>query len=145
MQRGKGGRARTVRLLCDAGPYIEWWLDKRRELGIGARALLFCTIRTTGTCGLSKTTQGGAMHTSYVRTLLPRLARKAGIAKRVHAHGPRHAHATRLHRQRVPLAGIRAQLGHSRSAITWQYLEELSGEEALELLDGVEWSIGRDE
>jgi site-specific recombinase XerD len=32
----------------------------------------------------------------YVRQLLPRLARRAGIEKRVHAHGLRHTHALDL-------------------------------------------------
>lgn len=40
---------------------------------------MFCTLA------------GEPLDASYVRRLLPRLARKAGIDKPVHAHGLRHA------------------------------------------------------
>jgi site-specific recombinase XerD len=36
--------------------------------------------------------RGGPMNSSYVRQLLPRLAKRAGIEKRVHPHGLRHTH-----------------------------------------------------
>jgi integrase len=48
-----------------------------------------------------------------VRHLLPRLARKAGITRRVHAHGLRHTYAAELARERTPINVIRDALGHS--------------------------------
>jgi len=54
------------------------WLDRRRKLSPGARAPIFCTLA------------GGRIDTSYVRRLLPRLAARAGVDRRVHAHGLRH-------------------------------------------------------
>ena len=85
VQHGKGDKRRVVG--CDLGTslLVDQWLLSRRKLGIPTRAPLFCTL------------QGGEIDTSYVRHLLPRLARKAGIGKRVHAHGLRHAFAVDLH------------------------------------------------
>jgi site-specific recombinase XerD len=59
------------------------------------------------------TLAGAPVDTSYVRHLLPRLARRAGIAKRVHAHGLRHRHAIDLVQEGAPLTTIRDLLGHS--------------------------------
>ena len=39
------------------------------------------------------------LQAAYVRALLPCLARRAGIAKPVHAHGLRHTHAFELARK----------------------------------------------
>jgi len=52
----------------------------------GARSPVFCTLK------------GGRLDPSYIRHLLPRLARKAGIERRVHAHGLRHTYAAELAR-----------------------------------------------
>ncbi len=46
----------------------------------------------------------------YVRALLPRLARKAGVEKRVHAHGLRHSHAAELAVEGFPVNLVQAQL-----------------------------------
>ena len=62
------------------------------------------------------------MDQSYVRHLLPRLARKAGIERRVHAHGLRHAFAVDLVRAGAPLYVVRDALGHSSVATTQVYL-----------------------
>ena len=43
------------------------------------------------------------MKTAYVRAMLPRLARKAGIERRVHAHAFRHSFAFELVNERTPL------------------------------------------
>ncbi|MQA75751.1 MAG: tyrosine-type recombinase/integrase, partial [Solirubrobacterales bacterium] len=51
-----------------------------------------------------------------MRRLLPRLARRAGIQKRVHAHGLRHAHAAELAAEGKPVNLIQRQLGHSSLA-----------------------------
>ena len=51
------------------------WVEKRKQMGISGRTNLFCTLDRHPLKG------------SYVRTLLPRLADKAGIEKRVHPTG----------------------------------------------------------
>jgi hypothetical protein len=72
---GKGGRSRTVGLDPGAAAIIERWLDARSRLGLGGRHPVFCTLR------------GHPMSDAYVRVMLKRLAARAGIDKRVHAHG----------------------------------------------------------
>ncbi len=50
------------------------------------------------------------MKPAYVRTLFPRLARKAGIERRVHPHGLRHSFAFELASEGTPLHVIQCQL-----------------------------------
>jgi integrase-like protein len=47
------------------------------------------------------------MDQSYVRHLLPRLARRAGVERRAHAHGLRHAFAVDFVRAGAPLYVVR--------------------------------------
>ena len=70
--QGKGGRARTVGLDPEACAVLERWLDGRARRALKGRHRLFCTLT------------GKPLETSYVRALLPRLAERAGIEKRVH-------------------------------------------------------------
>jgi hypothetical protein len=79
--RGKGGKRRTIGLDPGAFAVVERWLDVRTKLGISSRALVICTLK------------GKPVASAYVRALMPRLACRAGIEKRVHAHGLRHTHA----------------------------------------------------
>jgi hypothetical protein len=53
---------------------------------------------------------------SYVRALLPRLERKAGIEKRVHPHGLRHTCAAELVIEGAPVPLIQQQLGPCQPA-----------------------------
>jgi len=64
---GKGDRRRTVGLDPGAMAMVERWMEQRRDLGVGRRAPLFCTL------------SGEVLQPSYVRTLLPRLAERAGL------------------------------------------------------------------
>ena len=98
---GKGDRARTIGLDAGAFALVDAWVDCRRRIGLDRTAPLFCTLA------------GRRLHASYVRQLLPRLARKAGIGKRVHPHGLRHTHATELAAENVSLLDIQTQLGHA--------------------------------
>ncbi len=75
---GKGDRRRTVGMDPAAFALLERWMDKRRQLALPVRGPVFCTLK------------GQPMDPSYVRRLLPRLAARAGIDKRVHPHGLRH-------------------------------------------------------
>lgn len=76
---------------------------------------------------------------SYVRRLLPKLAAKAGIDKRVHPHGLRHTHASELAAERLPLGAISAQLGHASIATTSIYVAKLTASDLAEQMA----SIGR--
>lgn len=120
--KGKGGKRRTVGLDPGAFAVLERWLDRRAKLGINGRSPIFCTL------------DGGPMATAYVRALMPRLARRAGIEKRVHAHGFRHSHAAELAAEGKPVNLIQAQLGHASLAVTSVYLAHIAPTQLIEAM-----------
>ncbi|HVW30929.1 MAG TPA: tyrosine-type recombinase/integrase [Acidimicrobiia bacterium] len=105
------------------------WLRARAALGLGDESPLFCTLT------------GGPLHPAYVRQLLPRLAAKAGIAKRVHAQGLRHTHAAELAAEGLPVEVIQAQLGHGSLASTDRYLRRIPPRDRLASLQRREWKV----
>jgi integrase len=90
---------------------------------------LFCTL------------EGRPIKDSYVRTLLPRLARRAGIDKRVHPHGLRHTHAYEVMMEGVPVPIIQQQLGHVSLETTSRYLAHLAPKDVIDRMQSREWSI----
>ena len=97
---GKGAKARTVGIDYQAIEVIQTWINAR-DRRIAPSSALLCTMT------------GEPMCDRYIRDLMPRLGRKAGISKRVHAHGLRHTHACELAAEGVPVNVISRQLGHS--------------------------------
>jgi len=126
VQRGKSGR-RVVGLDLGTALVLDQWLMSRSKLRVGSRAPLFCTL------------QGGTVDTSYVRHMLPRLARKAGIDKRVHAHGLRHRFAIDLIREGADLLTVRDLLGHSSASTTQVYLSRIGASDAVEFARRRSW------
>jgi site-specific recombinase XerD len=124
---GKGDKARTVGMDPEAFALVERWLDARAARGINGRATVFCTLR------------GGHLKHSYVQALFPRLARKAGVEKRVHAHGFRHTMAVEMRREGVDIEIIRRQLGHTSLEMTARYLQHLAPEEVVEAMTARSW------
>lgn len=122
---GKGDKARTVGIDAREATHLQAWMATRGESLRGM--LVFCT-RT-----------GGPIPQSYVRRKLPELARRAGVGKRVHAHGFRHTYAVELLREGVRIKDIQTLLGHSSLQVTSVYLASLSPEDALEAVRGREW------
>ena len=126
---GKGNKARTVGIDATAFAVLARWMDRRKQLGINGRAPVVCTL------------QGGGVLASYVRALLPRLACKAGIAKRVHPHGLRHTHSVELAREGIPITVISRQLGHSSVAVTNTYVNHLQPGEVIEAMKARSWEL----
>lgn len=126
---GKGDRRRTVGLDDGAFDVVARWLERRQALSLTGRQPLFCTL------------DGRSLQSSYVRALLPRLARKAGLAKRVHPHGLRHTHAAELAAEGKPVNLIQAQLGHASLATTDRYLRHIAPRELVETMRAREWSL----
>jgi site-specific recombinase XerD len=126
---GKGDKSRVVGLDAGAWAILHLWLDRRAAAGINSRAPVFCTLK------------GKPIKSAYVRALLPRLARKAGIDKRCHAHGLRHTHAYELANEGTPIHVIQAQLGHSNSATTSRYISHLNPTAVVEAIRSREWSL----
>ncbi|HEV8623244.1 MAG TPA: tyrosine-type recombinase/integrase [Acidimicrobiia bacterium] len=123
-----GGHAREAGIDAAALAIVKRWLQVRAALGLGADSPLFCTL------------SGGSIHPAYVRQLLPRLAEKAGIDKRVHAQGLRYTHAAELAAEGMPAELIQAQLGHESLASTDRYLRRMSPEERIDAVQRREWS-----
>lgn len=124
---GKGDRARTVGLDASAFAAVDRWLETRRKIGITDKAPIFCTLK------------GKPIKTPYIRTLMPRLAQRAGIAKRVHAHGFRHSHAARLAAHNVPINVISRQLGHSNVGTTSRYIDHLAPGDVVAAVRAIAW------
>jgi len=124
---GKGDRRRTVGIDPGAARVVAIWFEFRRRLGLPSDAPLFCTLR------------GKTIPASQIRTLLPRLARKAGIAKRVHPHGLRHTHAFELMMEGVPMPVIQSQLGHASLATTDTYLSHIAPKQVIETIGKRQW------
>ena len=125
--RPTSGHARQAGIDPTALAIVERWLDVRGALGLGDASPLFCTL------------SGGPIHPAYVRQLLPRLAEKAGIAKRVHAQGLRYTHAAELAAEGMPAELIQAQLGHESLASTGRYLRRTSPTDRLHAVQRREW------
>lgn len=128
VQRGKGGKRRVVGVDAGTVALLERWLEVRRRRDISGSAPLFCSL------------VGKPLDLSYVRHLLPRLARKAGIERRVHAHGLRHAFAVDMVRSGAPLYVVRDALGHASIATTQVYLSRVGAHEAVDAMRNRQWS-----
>ncbi len=127
VRHGKGDKSRTVGVDEQTTAMLARWIDRRRKLGAGARAPIFCTL------------QGGRIDSSYIRRLLPRLAAKAGVERRVHAHGLRHTHAAELAREGTPINIIRDDLGHTSLAVTDRYLRDVAPTHVIDTMRARRW------
>jgi len=110
---GKGDKPRTVSIDDGSMALVQRWMDARAKLG-HRHGTLFCTLA------------GGDLSGVYVRNLMKRLRRQAGIEKRVHPHGLRHSHAAELAAEGVPMNVIQAQLGHENLSTTDTYLRNIA-------------------
>jgi integrase/recombinase XerD len=126
---GKGGTTRAVGMDPEAWAILQLWLNRREVLGLPRRSTVFCTL------------QGTHLKTSYVRAFLPRLARKAGIVRRVHAHALRHSFAAELAAERTPMNVVQIVLGHANLATTDAYLRHINPVVAIETLRARSWCI----
>lgn len=118
IRHGKGDADRVAGLGMAGERALRDWLEVRATHGQCARSpFVFCTL------------QGAPLMSSYVRQLLPRLGRRAGLEKRVHAHGLRHGHALHLIRAGEPLDVVSAQLGHANLETTNRYVKRMAPDE----------------
>jgi integrase/recombinase XerC len=113
VRRGKGGRARVVPLDVEGLSLVAEWLRAREQLPVTRIDPLFCTLA------------GRELSTRYLRSLLPRLAKRAGLDRRVHPHALRHTYAVELAREGVAMPAISRLLGHGSLATTETYLAGL--------------------
>lgn len=145
---GKGGRDRQVPLADHVSETLEAWMAKRRDLGIG-NGHVFCTVSEGRSIHPVATSQGlgdevtetelepgGAISTRYIQNLVPRLAKQAGIERRVTPHDLRHTAATRMLRETGNIRKVQEFLGHSDVSTTMIYTQVLA-EDVAEAVDAV--------
>ena len=121
---GKGDKRGVSVLLPDAVDAIQRWADRRATYSVTARDPFICTIGR-GAAGSNPTAPSRPLGREFVGRVLKRLARRAGLAKRVHPHGLRHSHADLLRRRGFDVEEIRKQLRHASLEITGRYLDHL--------------------
>src|SRR5262245_9474267 len=126
---GKGDRSRTVAV--DAGALavcvVCQWMEARTTLPVSGCHPRLCTR------------DGRARGQGYLRRLGGNLARAAGIAKRVHAHGFRHTHAAQLRAEGVDIGIISKQLGHRSITTTACYLDHICPMAVVEVVRARRW------
>ena len=126
---GKGDKSRVVGLDTGAWDVLQRWLDKRTALGINGHHKLFCSLK------------GQPLADSYVRSMVKRMANRAGIEKRVSPHSLRHTHAFELAGEGTPLHVIQQQLGHSSLATTDRYIRHLAPQDVVDTMRGRQWTL----
>jgi len=125
----KGGRPRLTGLDATTRGMVQTWIDRRAERGIGDDKPLFCTL------------QGEPLKAAYVRELLPRLARRAGIPKRVHPLALRYANAAELAEEGVPASTIDRHLGVAPIGGARRYRRTVSEEDVAAAVAGRRWTL----
>jgi site-specific recombinase XerD len=124
---GKGDKARTIGVDTKTLELIQLWLERRKNLDTDWKSPLFCTLK------------GTPIQSDYVRQVLRRLARKAGIEKRVHPHGLRHTFSSEARYEGIDIGVISKQLGHNSIATTAHYLDHIAPASVIEAIGGREW------
>ena len=127
MRRGKGGRSRTVGMDAAGFRVVTAWLRRRRALGVPDTAPLFCAP------------SHAPVRANCFRTALHRVARSAGVRKRVHPHGFRHTHAAELRAEGVEIGVISKQLGHTSIATTARYVDHLLPSDVIDTIGRRRW------
>jgi site-specific recombinase XerD len=125
----KGGRGRVTGIDVPSRRLLDAWLARRAQRGIGPEARLFCTLA------------GEPLKAAYVRELLPRLARKAGINKRVHPLALRYANAAELAEEGMPASMIDRHLGVAPLGGARRYRRPVSQEEVAAAVAERDWAM----
>jgi integrase/recombinase XerD len=123
----KGGERRLVGLDAGVRELLQRWQLRRRQREIAPAAPLFCTLA------------GESLKAAYVRELLPRLARKAGITKRVHPLALRYANAAELAEEGYPPAFIDRHLGLAVPGNARRYMRQFNQAEVVAAVAGRQW------
>ena len=129
VRHGKGDKSRTVGVDEQTAALLARWLDRRRRLQPGARSPVFCTLH------------GGADRHLLCSPAATAPGRKAGIDRRVHAHGLRHTYAAELAREGTPINVIRDALGHTSLAVTDRYLRDVAPMHVIDTMRARAWGL----
>lgn len=124
---GKGGKSRVSGIDPGALAVVQRWIEVRANCGHDGSRPLFCT------------SSGERVTNAYIRRFLPVLGRRAGIDKRVHAHGLRHTHAAQLREEGMDIGVISKQLGHTSISTTAHYLDHIAPLAVVDALRARSW------
>jgi site-specific recombinase XerD len=118
IKNGKGAKDRILWLNEKTLEDLRAWRESRAKVvgHDGPDDILFSTLK------------GKKIHPSYLRQMIPRMAKRAGIAKRVYPHLLRHSWATYLYRETHNLRLVQTALGHSSIQTTEIYTHLVNGE-----------------
>jgi len=113
VREGKGAKDRTLWVSDEVRNLIGDWLVRRP-----ISEWLFCTR------------DGGQVDTRYLRAVVKRAARRAGVAEweKVSPHTLRHTCATDLYRETKNIRLVQEVLGHSNLGTTMIYTHLVNGE-----------------
>lgn len=125
----KGGRSRLTGVDATTRQMIRAWLARRDERGIGPDRPIFCTLA------------GEPLKAAYVRELLPRLARRAEIGKRVHPLALRYANAAELAEEGMPASMIDRHLGVAPVGGARRYRRTVSEDDVAAAVAARTWLI----
>jgi integrase/recombinase XerD len=125
----KGGSRRITGVDATTRRLVTAWMSRRVQRGIDPAAPLFCTLA------------GEPLKAAYVRELLPRLARRAGIAKRVHPLALRYANAAELAEEGMPAPMIDRHLGVAPVGAARRYRRPVSEEEVAAAIAARDWTL----
>ncbi len=131
--RGKGRKQRIVGLDPLACAIVQRWADLWAKIGFKGNDPLFCTItQGAGNVRTGELKPGQPLKTAYIRDLMKRLGKKAGIEKRVHFHGLRHTFAADQVKEGITIPEIAGSLGHSSIATTSRYLDHIAPQDRID-------------
>jgi site-specific recombinase XerD len=113
-----------------------------RELGLDpkAQAIIeaWLLVRGDEPGPLICTKQYKRLQTSHARRLVPQLAKRAGISRRIHPHALRHAFAGELLEEGTDIKRIQLLMGHNFLRTTAGYVENLAPA-VMEVTTAREW------
>lgn len=121
IRHGKGNKQATITMASWAWPYLNEWRTLRRDLPKPSGPLL---------CIISGPTAGRAWAYSDLNHALKKIARAAGVERRVSCHQLRHAFSSHGYTAGLDIRTIQLHLRHSNLGITDTYLRGLGLDES---------------
>ena len=151
IRNGKGGKTAKQPLTLRAAAKLGSWLQERVELGM-LQGPIFCTISKGRSAGYfaedgEELQPGRAISTVYVRQLVKRLGREAGIERDISPHTLRHTAVTRFLRATGNLELARKYARHANIQTTariYSHLVQEDVDNGVRLLPGNGGLAGRD-